>query len=116
MNDILLLVLITIVLLALMIPALLFFRKNTDMQLDGDMLILRYPLSKETIRLSTDLKRWNLQEAYFLRLGKIYAIHLELENGKQKSISSRFNAEDFQKVLRYLNGNYSARREASTKG
>lgn len=111
MHNTLIIVVITIVLLALMIPALLFFRKSTDIHLDGDLLTLRYPFSKEAIRLSTDLKHWNLQEAYFLRIGKIFAINIELANGKRKTISSRFNADSFQKVLLYLRSNYSARRE-----
>lgn len=32
-------------------------------------------------------------------------------NGKRKSISSRFNAEGFQKVLQYLEANYKERRK-----
>lgn len=93
-----------------MIPALLFFRKSTDMQIEGDVLTLRYPFSKDIIRLSTDLKSWNLQEAFFLRIGKVYAIQLHLTNGKVKSISSRFNVKDFQKVLQYLEANYGERK------
>lgn len=111
MNETLIIVLVSIVLLTLMIPALLFFRKSTDIQLEEDVLTLRYPFSKESIRLSTDLKSWDLQEALFLRLGKVYAIQLDLNNGKIKSISSRFNAKNFQKVLQYLEANYSARRK-----
>lgn len=111
MNEILILVLLTITLLILMIPALLYFRKSTDLDLEGDVLTLRYPLSKNTIRFSSDLRRWDLQEAVFLRIGKVYAIDIELMNGKRKSISSRFNAEGFQKVLQYLEVNYKERRK-----
>jgi len=110
-NDILTLILITIALLILMIPAFLFFRKSTDMQIEGDVLTLRYPFSKDIIRLATDLKSWNLQEAFLLRIGKVYAIQLNLKNGKVKSISSRFNAKDFQKVLQHLEEKYGERKK-----
>ena len=115
MDSTLIIVGATIVLLIIIAPALFFFRKSTDVRIEGDSLILRYPFSKEAVDLSKDLKQWNLQEAYFFRLGKVYAINLELKNGKRKAISSRFNYESFQKVLLYLESTYSAKREAASK-
>lgn len=115
MDNTLILVGITIVLLIIIAPALFFFRRSTDVRIEGDLLILRYPFSKKTIDLSKDLKRWNLQEAYYFRLGKIYAINMELKNGKRKTISSRFNWESFQELLQYLKLNYSEKRDPANQ-
>lgn len=115
MENTLVVVVVTIVLLLLIFPLLFFFRRSTDVVLQDDILVLQYPLSKEEINLIQDLKSWNLQEAYFLRLGKVYSINMELNNGKWKSVSSRFNPESFQGIYRYLEAKHNNKRKADKK-
>lgn len=110
MENTLIVVIVSIVLLLLVFPLLFFFRRSTDVVLEEDTLVFRYPLSKEEINLKQELKSWSLQEAYFLRLGKIYSVNIELKNGKWKSVSSRFNTESFKSVYQYLNANYNNKR------
>lgn len=115
MENTLIVVIVSIVLLLLVFPLLFFFRRSTDVVLEEDTLILRYPLSKEEIKLNQELKSWNLQEAYFIRLGKIYSINMELKNGKWKSVSSRFNSESFKSIYQYLDSNYNKKRKGGNK-
>lgn len=110
MESPFLIVIVTIILLIIIAPALFFIRRSTDISLEEDIIILRYPFSKESIHIHKDLESWNLQEAYYYRMGKIYALNLELNNGKWKSIGSRFNPESFEKILSYLEANYSSKR------
>lgn len=110
---------IVIVILILLLIVFLFYfffrRKSTDIRLEGDRLILRYPISKEEIILSEELKSWHLQEATFLWWGKVYTINLELKSGKWKHISTRFNPGSFETVFGYLEDNYSDRRRKDNK-
>lgn len=110
MESALLVVLVTVILLIIIAPALFFIRRSTDVSLEEDTIVLRYPFSKEAIKISDDLKSWNLQEAYYYRMGKIYALNLELNNGRWKTIGSRYNPQSFEKVLSYLEANYSSQR------
>lgn len=110
MESALLVVLVTVILLIIIAPALFFIRRSTDVSLEDDNIILRYPFSKEEIKISNELKSWNLQEAYYYRLGKIYALNLELKNGKWKTIGSRYNPQSFEKILSYLEAKYSSQR------
>lgn len=115
MENTLVVVFVSILLLLLAFPLLFFLRRGTDVVLKDDILVLQYPLSKEEIDLNKDLKSWNLQEAYFLRLGRIYSINIELNNGKWKSVSSRFNPETFQTIYRYLEAAHSNKRKRDSK-
>jgi len=115
MENTLVLLVISILLLITIAPFLFFFRRSSDIRLEGDMMVIRYPFSKEEINLSQQLKSWQLQEAYFLRLGKTYAINLEFKNGKWKSVSSRFNGETFQEIFKHLDTNYREIRKADNK-
>ena len=100
--------LVPLLILALVIGFFLFItRHSTDVRLEGDLLILRYPFRKETIDLQQELKSWNLQEANYLRMGKIYAVNLELRDGKWKKVNSRFNAETFASILSHLNQSHA---------
>jgi len=115
MDNALVILVISILLLIIITPFLFFFKRSSDIRLEGDRLIIRYPFSKEEVILSEELKSWQLQEAYFLRLGKTYAVNLELQNGKWKSISSRFNADTFQDIFKYLDSNYRLLRKSDNK-
>ena len=113
MDNIYLIIIVTIVLLLIISPFLFFFRRSTDLELNDDVLIMRYPFNKEEIRLTKDVESWNLQEAYFLRLGKVYSLNMKLTNGRWKSVSSRFNAENFKKILLYFESNLKERKTVS---
>ena len=115
MENIYIIIIVTIILLLIISPFLFFFRRSTDLSLQNDILTLRYPLKKEEINLPKDVEHWNLQEAYFLRLGKIYAINMKLKNGKWKSVSSRFNAESFKSILLYFEANLKDRKVSDSR-
>jgi len=115
MDNALVILVIVILLLIIITPFLFFFRRSSDIRLEGDRLVIRYPFSKEEVILSEELKSWQLQEAYFLRLGKTYAVNLEMKNGKWKSISSRFNGDTFQDIFKYLDTNYRMLRKSDNK-
>ncbi|HSJ68496.1 MAG TPA: hypothetical protein VK921_12505 [Anditalea sp.] len=115
MENAVIILVISIILLIISIPFLFFFKRSSDIRLEGERLIIRYPFSKEEVNLKEELKSWQLQEAYFLRLGKTYAVNLELKNGKWKSVSSRFNADTFQEIFKYLDTNYRELRKSDNK-
>ncbi len=105
----------SIVLLLIVTPLLFFLRRSTDVRLENDLLVLRYPFRKEEIKLTDELKSWHLQEAYFLRWGKMYAINMELKSGKWRSVSSRFNPDSFKILLDYLDQGFGKMRRADSK-
>ena len=115
MENALIIIVISIILLLIIAPLLFFFRRSSDVRLEGDRLIIRYPFTKEEVNLAQELQSWQLQEAYFLRLGKVYAVNLQLNNGKWKSVSSRFNADTFQDIFKYLDNNYKELRKRDNK-
>lgn len=115
MENALIVLVISILLLLTSIPFLFFFKRSSDIRLEGERLIIRYPFSKEEVNLNEDLKSWQLQEAYFIRLGKTYAVNIELKNGKWKSISSRLNADTFQEIFKHLDTNYRELRKSDNK-
>lgn len=110
MENTYIIVIATIVLLLIITPFLFFFRRSTDLTLNDHMLTMQFPFRKEEINLLNDIESWTLQEAYFLRLGKIYSINMKLKNGKWKSVSSRFNAESFKNILIYFEANLKDRK------
>lgn len=114
MENIYIIIIATVILLLIISPFLFFFRRSTDLSLHDDMLTMQYPFKKEEINLQKDVEHWNLQEAYFLRLGKIYAINMKLKNGKWKSVSSRFNAESFKSILLYFEAHLKDRKVPDT--
>lgn len=115
MEIVIAVIIVCIVLFLIITPLLFFSKRSTDVRLKGDVLVLRYPITKEEIKLSEELKSWNLQEARFLRLGKIYSINMELNSGKWRSVGSRFNAESFKDLFQYLENNYGEIRKADRK-
>ncbi|KEO72335.1 hypothetical protein [Anditalea andensis] len=115
MENALVILVISILLLIISIPFLFFFRRSSDIRLENDHLVFRYPFSKKEITLNEELKSWQLQEAYFLRLGKTYALNLEMKNGKWKSVSSRFNGDTFQEIFQYLDTQYGQLRKSDNR-
>jgi hypothetical protein len=109
-------VVIGIILLLIVVPLFFFFRrKSTDIRLEGDLLVLRYPFAKEEISLSDELKSWQLQQANFLWWGRVYSVNIELKSGKWKQVNSRFNRGGFEAVFDYLKTNYADKRKANNK-
>lgn len=105
----------SIVVLLIVTPLLFLFKRSSDIRMEGDLLVLRYPFTKEEIQLSEELKSWHLQEAHFLRFGKVYSLNMELNNGKWKSVSSRFNADSFKLIFHYFEKSYGQIRKADNK-
>ena len=88
----------------------LFTRRSSDIRLEGNKLVIRYPLRKKEINLGTELKSWRIQEVNRLWIGKTHAINLELESGKWHHVDSRSNAETIQDIFLFLNENFEEKR------
>jgi hypothetical protein len=108
-------ILVSLILLIFVLPLLLFVRKSTDLSLQGNLLTLKYPLKDREIDLEKSLASWRVQEAYFLRLGKMYALNLELDDGKWVTISSRFQPQNYNMLFKHLNKNFPERRKPDNK-
>ena len=92
-------------------PLVYFTRRSSDIRLLGDNMEFHYPMRKKEINLNQDLKSWNMQEAKFLWIGKVYSINIELKSGKWHHVNTRFNTETFEKIYSYLDITYSDRRK-----
>ncbi|MEX0882980.1 MAG: hypothetical protein WDZ72_05845 [Cyclobacteriaceae bacterium] len=101
------------ILILILIPLVYYTRQSSDIRLEGELLIIRYPFRKVEIHLNNDLKSWSLQEARFLWIGKVFAINLELNSGKWHHVNSRFNPESFENLLELLEGLYEERKRKS---
>ncbi len=101
-----------IILFLLLLFLLFFLKRSSDIKLVDDLLIIRYPFQKKELNLSRELISWHLQEAYFWRIGRIYSINLELENGKWQRVNSRFNRKSFEALLRYLTENHPTKQQS----
>lgn len=97
------------------LPIVYFTRRSSDIRLLGDEMEVRYPMREKVIALNQELKSWNVQEANFLWIGKVYSINLELESGKWHHVNTRFNRETFEKIYTYLESTYSDRRKKDLK-
>ncbi|HSI78838.1 MAG TPA: hypothetical protein VK957_23290 [Lunatimonas sp.] len=97
------------------LPLVYFTRRSSDIRLLGDSMEFHYPMRKKEVSLQHDLKSWNMQEANFLWIGKVYSINIELESGKWHHVNTRFNRETFDKIYTYLNSTYSDRRKKDLK-
>jgi len=97
------------------LPLVYFTRRSSDIRLLGDKMEFHYPLRKKEINLDQDLKSWNMQEANFLWIGKVYSINIELENGKWHHVNTRFNRETFDVIYTYLETAYTDRRKKDLK-
>ncbi|WP_194777650.1 hypothetical protein [Pararhodonellum marinum] len=92
-------------------PLAYFTRRSSDIRLLGDQMEFHYPMKKKEINLNQDLKSWNIQEANFLWIGKVFSINMELESGKWHHVNTRFNRESFEQIYAYLDSTYSERRK-----
>ena len=97
------------------LPIVYFTRRSSDIRLLGDNMEFHYPMRKKEITLNQDLKSWNIQEADFLWIGKVYSINIELESGKWHHVNTRFNRETFEKIYTYLESTYFERRKKDLK-
>ena len=111
MDTTLIVVLLSIGLFFLLFVMLFLFRERVDVQVENDCLLLRYPFKKRKIELNKELVSWKVQEAYYLRLGMVYAINMLLKNGKRVAINSRLNQENYDRLYEYLSSTYKNRRE-----
>lgn len=97
------------------LPLIYFTRRSSDIRLLGDNMEFHYPMRKKEVNLSQELKSWNMQQANFLWIGKVYSINIELESGKWHHVNTRFNRETFEKIYSYLDATYSGRRKKDLK-
>lgn len=97
------------------LPLIYFTRRSSDIRLLGDTMEFHYPMRKKEINLHQDMKSWNMQEANFIWIGKVYSINIELESGKWHHVNTRFNRETFEAIYSYLDQNYSQRRKKDVK-
>jgi hypothetical protein len=99
-------------LIALIVLPLVFFtRRSSDIRLSGDNIEILYPMRKKEFNLNQELKSWNIQEAKFLWIGKVYSINMELKSGKWHHVNTRFNRDSFEEIYSYLNSSYLDRRK-----
>ncbi len=112
MDTTIAIVIAILILLLIVTPLLIFYRRSTDVRLEGDLLVLQYPFRKEEFNLTKELISWHLQEARLLRWGRIYALNLELKGDRWRSVSSRFNPESFQLLFKYLETEFGNLRKA----
>ncbi|WP_157972031.1 hypothetical protein [Pleomorphovibrio marinus] len=92
-------------------PLVYFTRRSSDIRLLGDKIELHYPMRKKEFNLNQELKSWNIQEAKFLWIGKVFSINIELESGKWHHVNTRYNRESFEQIYTYLDSSYSERRK-----
>lgn len=97
------------------LPLVYFTRRSSDIRLLGDNMEFHYPMRKKEINLNQDMKSWNMQEANFIWIGKVYSINIELESGKWHHVNTRFNRETFDAIYSYLDKTYSQRRKKDLK-
>ncbi|WP_143961802.1 hypothetical protein [Litoribacter populi] len=94
----------------LIFPIWLYLRRSTELNIQGDDVTFISPIKSENISFEKDLKSWQIQEAYFLWWGKVYAINMQFNNSKWKSINSRLQPENYHKLLRVLTEYYAEKR------
>lgn len=110
MSETLLLILASIFVLFLIFVFLFIFRGKTEINFEGQEIILKYPLSTKRINLDEELEKWKIQRTYYLRLGVFYTIIMRLKRGKHFMVSSRFNQENYNQLLNHLTTHYRQRR------
>lgn len=115
MSNTLIVVIASIVVLFLLLPFLFLFRRRVDLELEGDVLILNYPLTTKKIDLNKELKSWELQRAAYFRLGAFYAITMRFKNEKRVMVSSLLNQENYNLLFRHLNSRFKDRRKPEVK-
>ncbi len=112
MNSTVIQILAGIILLLLLLPLVFFVRRVTDLSLEGDTLILKYPLRTTSIDLVRELDSWKVEDAYYFRWGRFYAISMLFKNGKRVAVSSLINRENYNLLYQHLISRFEERRDA----
>ncbi|MDR7127898.1 hypothetical protein J2X69_000226 [Algoriphagus sp. 4150] len=95
--------LISVIILLLLVGVLMLNSKiGHNISQDNNKLIIKHPLKEDVIDLNADISNWKLQRANYWRLGRIYALNLELKSGKHKKVYSRSVTGKFGKLVEYL--------------
>jgi hypothetical protein len=111
MEHIKIIALLSIVLLMMVFPLLFFYRRKGEIRIEGDTLVMLYPLQEKKYDLKNNLKFWKVQEAYFIRWGVIYSIQMTMNNGKIIQVGSMLNRDNYNKLFRYLKSRFPERRK-----
>lgn len=111
MNTTLLIVITCIILLLLVVPLLFFVRRRVDLNMEDDVLVMKYPLSTKKINLESELQSWEIQKAYYLWWGEFQAVHMRFKNGKQRNISSIFNQSNYKLLYQHLEDRFKSRKK-----
>lgn len=112
MNTTLILVIASILIMFLIFPLLFFLRRRVELSLDGDILVLNYPVSDKKIDLERELLNWEVEQAYYIRWGIFHAIKMRFKNGKQLAVNSLFNQSNYDLLFSHLNSKFKDRRKA----
>jgi hypothetical protein len=111
MSSTLILVVTTIIILFLLLPLLFLFRRRVDLSLEGDVLVLKYPLTDKKIDLQKELESWEVQRAFYIRWGVFYSINMRFKNRKSIVVSSLFNQNNYSLLFSYLNERFKGKRK-----
>ena len=113
MNDTLLVIITSIILLLIVFLIAHFLRRNTAISLQENTLVLSksFKRQKEEINLQEELDQWSTQQ---LRLifwrGTIHGISMKFKSGKQLNVTSRFNQEAYQRLAPLLESKFQHRK------
>lgn len=112
MSDNLLVVVTTVVILLVVLFLVYFLRRNSDITTEGSTLVIRKPFgTQQKIFLEEELDRWNIQKfRLFLWRRTIYGIAMRLKSGKQLTVNSRFNHENYQRLYQLLESKFQNRK------
>lgn len=111
MSSSLLMVVSTVVILLLVLVLVYFLRRNTQITTEGSTLILRKSFGgQQRIDLEEELDHWRVQQ-YRLILWRrtVYGIVMKLKSGKQLTMNSRFDYENYQHFYRLLENKFQDR-------
>lgn len=111
MSDSLLIITTSIILLLLILLLVYFLRRNTDINIQGSILVLKKPFRSQKIDLEKELDRWSTQQLRLILWGGIiYGISMRFKSGKQLTVSSRFNQETYQRLYQVLESKFQDRK------
>jgi hypothetical protein len=113
MSSTLILVVTTIIILFLLLPFLFLFRRRVDLGLEGDVLVLKYPLTDRKVDLQEELESWEVQRAFYIRWGVFYSINMHFKGRKSITVSSLFNQSNYSLLFSHLNERFKAKRKTT---
>nr|WKN37567.1 hypothetical protein K4G66_02435 [Tunicatimonas sp. TK19036] len=103
------LVLATIVLLLLLFAIVFFLRQRVAFSIEDDTLVVKSPLSTKRINLEKELESWKVQQAYYLRWGRVYSINMLFAQGNRIAVSSLFNQENYNSLYHHLKSRFKSK-------